>query len=192
MTVLDIASNVGVVNPDGVTPKSMEFELTPAQSLRRRALHVGLASANFSSGGSQFWLDVDFIRGHSKLQTQRFCLFHHGDSVNQTGRYPCPGFYVLQSDPASQVVNSLLIPQLSGRSPSLAGNMLMWPIDDVLGGVSPEVADVLYTSPIEFVADIDRVTVRTVPLGAQWIPLKIDASADCVVAIACAIVSTSL
>jgi hypothetical protein len=192
MTILDIAANVGVVNPDGVTPKSIEFDLAPAQSLRRRALHVGLASFNFRSVGSRFWLDVDFIRGHSKVQTQRFCLFHDGDSVNQSGRNPCPGFYVLQSDPASYVVNSLLIPQLSGRSPSLAGNMLMWPIDEVLAGSAPEVSAVLYTSPIEFVADIDRVTVRTVPLEAQWVPGKIDPSADCVVAIACAIVSTSL
>jgi hypothetical protein len=70
--------------------------------------------------------------------------------------------------------------------------MLIWPIFGIMQDAGVPVAAVLYTSPLEFVADIDRVVVRTTPRTTQWVPTPKDLSEDIEVGIACAIVSTSL
>lgn len=196
MDLVSIASEFRYVVPDGATPRSIEFELNPAPSLMRRALHLGLIGTDYdptqAPATAGFYVDVEFYKAQSKLQTQRFCLLHGAIDPQQSFRYPAPPFFVLQSAPGSVLYDPNQIALLSGRSPSLTANTLIWPVwgfGDVGGSV---LAQVLYTAPIEFTADIDRVDVRTVPFAASWIPSAYAGAAEPRVGIACAIVSKAM
>lgn len=198
MEILDIASKLQSVVPDNVTPRAIEMELNPAQSLMRRSLHLGLVGIGYDSTQSgetaAFWVDVEFYKANSKLDTQRFAFLNGnaGNDPEEAGRHPCPPFFVLKTDEASGSYDPFDIALLSGRSPMLTGGMLMWNLLAFGSAGFATGSAVLFTAPIEFTADIDRVVVKTVPRSSQWIPCFVAGSGDPRLALAAAIVSKAL
>lgn len=200
MERIQFASGGRSCAPNGVTPQEMVFDLAVSESLTRRELHLAFFGVGWDCGGGsstdQVFVEVELFLGNSTMQRMRFAPALSGVTWGDLAVTPEPfctlPFIVLHSDSSVVSTDPSAIAFESGRSPNLAPNALLWPLNGYASSGALAMSSVAYTFPMEFTGRYDRVEFRTRPAAAQWIPRMAPSAVDPVVFMLGAMVSKAV